>query len=265
MTYLAITHGAKGLLYFYFPLTERDGYRPPDADASNDYFQYGDDCFPCLTTFEPDETGTLRSRGHPCVFEKNLHCDQQWRVARNTNYELRYLAPKLNSPDVPTGLEIIEELCAPDGERTQPTLKQLRDASTVDQFGYDFAIHCPGRKQFDDEILLKSYGSFYYLIAVNIRNETLDVTFKLPWIPGYHEEIPAMELPFPIFVVFEKRAVLEVQPPEQMEYVLFTDRFEPYQRHIYQIPIPPGHRPQAPIGELLNPQTLALERLVISI
>ena len=68
-----------------------------------------------------------------------------------------------------------------------------------------------------------------------------------------------------VWVVFEKRYLFLEYPPDppgQMEYVLFRDRFEPYQRHVYQIPIPPGHRPQPPIGQLLDPQALAVERLV---
>ncbi|MBN2207709.1 MAG: hypothetical protein JW759_00195, partial [Candidatus Coatesbacteria bacterium] len=106
MAYLAVIHGAKGLLFHRFPGNERDGWRPPLGGVHDEL-----------------------PEGVP-YFDQSPNCNEQWGIAAWTNWELTYLAPIINSPDVDADVQIISEIAVP-GAHIPPVLTDAISPVTV--------------------------------------------------------------------------------------------------------------------------------------
>jgi len=270
MAYLAVTHGAKGLLFHRFPENERNGYRPPFLPAQGDL-----------------------PEGVP-YFDESPNCAQQWTIAAYTNSELKTLGPIINAADsrdalfiaempvvTPLGsspelvLARIEETVGPiesaqrpeilnsicrsldklslDGgmglQGTQPVENRAEQAAI-----YEYRIHCLGRTgtSMHSEIHPKQVVDQNCIITVNGTQEPVIGIFTCMWVPGFHRAIPAMEVegyyaelmfewemrppsPLPVRRRIPLALVGRGAPPWFPRFVFFVDGFGPYQRHVYKV------------------------------
>ncbi len=260
MTYLAITHGAKGLLYHRFPENEcRDynPYRPPTRTPP----------------IEPPEV----------CFEDSPNCRRQWRVAKETNRELKTLSPIINGADsreilfiaetpatTPLSfsaemvVERIEETVGPIHSAQRPAIsdsihRSLEQLSLEGEIGlggsdpiptpleqadtYDYRIHCLGRTgtAVNAEIHPKQRIFHNYIVTVNGSETPTVAAFICMWVPGFHREIPAWEVQeYLAEVMFENRSIPLVvvpdwRPPWLPLFTTFVDVFRPYERHVYKV------------------------------
>ena len=265
MTYLALTHGAKGLLYFAYPdhSDAWPNYRPPTTD-------------PAPSDREP----------HP-LFDERI-----WATAARINNELKQLSPILHYADADKSVVIIDHpKIVPPGPRgpveqigklvepvsvtpaakpgsqraSEPVLALGTDHDVIGPGAigpgsvrsgvalslgepFTYHIHCLGKKAdisnpLEVFVYPKAGYLYYYLIAVNGVDSNLTVRFTCKWLPGYDPSTRTIQVGVPpVKVMFEDRDILLQVSEEQAirwpatEEVFFLDDFEPHQRHVYMIP-----------------------------
>jgi len=296
MTYLALTHGAKGLLYFAFPSNMAGGYRPPSCPPDRDPPVFFDNRVWGFAKRINDELEQLsylinmpESDHVPdVVISEGLmpfpRLEPLGTLETMTGENVAFPGPGSASSRSDVGTDVCDSLePIGDQEQTRRTVggtigEQLPDIG--DRFG--FSIHCLGMRsptqpgQNRDRIIKpKRASSYYYLICVNARNFSQRVRFECHWVPGFHGDIPAMELVPPIEVMFENRQILAEIPPDQgmtggpFHRIVFHDTFEGYRRHVYKIPregfdprmIPPDDPGIVPYLFITQLSELLIERL----
>jgi len=281
MTYLAVTHGAKGILTFRFPDNMQGIWNPPGADLPP-----------------------------PVWYEDSPHCgpSDQWKgmaaVLKETNDELATLSKMMNSPD--SGMVKIHEydlglpgeplpgypqikkldelisLLPPDKREellavlsprsSQSSVKQPTHSATPEVLkapglgisrslasvqqpahkeGFDYAIHVFGGRM--DTLhgivsVAKYWGGDHYLITVNGMDSWQLVVFECLWVPGFHKEMPAMEVyPLLVEILFDHRFnFLLLDPPLFGANPYMIDFFRPYERRVYRVSGKHGPWPAAP-------------------
>ncbi|MBN1592419.1 MAG: hypothetical protein JW941_04095 [Candidatus Coatesbacteria bacterium] len=271
MTYIAITHEAKGLLYHRYPENQLDPAKRPPFDAA-------------------------REELPPKCFEQSPNCDKQWAIAKETNSEIKRLAPIINGAEsgdtmfieempLATPLDSDPEMILAEVEKKigpiQPIPKsQLRDSvgrlldrlalddswfprslptaeRQNEQAGeYGYAIHCLGRTDVtvNSEIRPKQIADKNYIIAVNGTRAPIIATFKCMWVPGFHRMLPATEVEgHHVTVMFEwewerkwglfiphRRTIPLITSNDGSSagfgnFVFFIDLFYPLERHVYEV------------------------------
>jgi len=261
MTYLALTHGAKGLLYFKYPDNMLNGYRPPsapDEDPPNffDERMWGyaktingelDDLSPIINMPEsgdvPDVEITELLRSDPVVEPLS---GSPMSVNENADISTPSSGP-LQSASVTAGTAS-PKTAGNQEKQEQPMAVQIEEGPSDLRDRFGFSIHCLGMQtamqpvQGQARIIKPKRGSsYYYLICVNASNFGQRVRFECHWVPGFHPAMPALEFVPPIEVMFENRQIPAEIPSGQgvsagpVGSIVFHDDFGAYRRHVYKI------------------------------